>query len=85
MQINIGSPALGRLVLHNLVQSCVTAHRLALVLRTQDSQQGKGSHTHKGRGAGQTRPCMPPAHTLREGGGSRGGGGGGGGGRILAP
>ncbi len=41
------------------------AHRLALMAGIKGSQQGKGSHTHKGRGAREARPCTPCAHALR--------------------
>ena len=40
-------------------------HRLALMAEAKGSQQGKGSHTHKGRGAREARPCTPCAHALR--------------------
>lgn len=38
------------------------AHRLALMADVKGSQQGKGSHTHKGRGAREARPCTACAH-----------------------
>ncbi len=41
------------------------AHRLALMACVKGSQQGKGSHTHKGRGAREARPCTACAHALR--------------------
>jgi len=41
------------------------AHRLALMAGIKGSQQGKGSHTHNGRGTREARPCTPCAHALR--------------------
>ena len=40
-------------------------HRLALMAKAKGSQQGKGSHTDKGRGAREARPCTACAHALR--------------------
>lgn len=36
-------------------------HRFGLMSCVKGGQQGKGSHAHKGRGAGEARPCSAGA------------------------